>query len=253
MNSSQIGKETMSRPYRLLGSGLLLAGVMFAPMAYFILGSVALTAVGISMLILGFTCIALANTRPYISPEASQVMLKTGMENTAALLEELGLRKKAVYLPSSLREGRSQVIIPLAGGEIQKLEEKIPGRLVVRFGHHPEDMAIAVATPGGQILEMLEAPPGSTSSEIESAISYILIGVLDLASSVRVALNESRVSVEIKNPQLHWENIWYYRSLGSPLASIAASISCEGLEKPVRVESESYEKGKASIELEVLS
>jgi len=242
----------MNQPYRLLGLGLLLAGVMFAPVSYFILNSPALTAVGISLLILGFTCIALANTRPYISPEACRVMLRTGMENTAALLEELGLRNKAIYLPSSLRGGRPQAVVPLAEGDTQEIRGKIPGRLVVRFGTHPQDMAIAVTTPGSINLEMLETPPGPTSGEIEAAISYILIGILDLASSVSVSLADNRLSVEINDPRLYWEDIWYYRSLGSPLASIAAAIACEGLDRPVRIENEAYEKGKARIELEVL-
>ena len=86
----------MSNPYRILGLGVCLAGTIFAPISYFIINSVPLTAVGISAIMIGFTCIALANTRPYISPEACQLILKTGMENTAALLEELGLRNKAV-------------------------------------------------------------------------------------------------------------------------------------------------------------
>ncbi len=92
----------MSNPNRVLGLGLCLAGTIFAPISYFIIDSVPLTAVGMSAIIIGFTCIALANARPYISPEACEVILKTGMENTAALLEELGIRNKAVYLPDNL-------------------------------------------------------------------------------------------------------------------------------------------------------
>ena len=148
----------MNQPYRLLGLGLLLAGVTFAPVSWFILNSPALTAVGITLLILGFTCIALSNTRPYLSPEACRVLLRTGMENTSALLEELGLRNKAIYLPSSLRDGRLQAVVPLAESEAPKIRGKIPGRLVVRFGTDPQDVAIAVTTPGSMNLEMLESP-----------------------------------------------------------------------------------------------
>ena len=203
------------------------------------------------MLILGFTCLALANTRPYISPEASELMLRTGMENIAALLEELGLRNRAVYLPSSLRDGRPQAIIPLSE-EALRIRQKIPGRLVVRFGNQAQELAIAVTTPGGQCLQLLEAPPGSTAGELEAALSYILIGVLDLATSVRVVLTDEVISLEFTSPRLHWENIWYYRSLGSPLASIAAAICCEGLGKPLRIKQETYEKDRALVELEML-
>lgn len=244
----------MSNPYRVLGLGLCLAGTIFAPISYFIIGSVPLTAVGISAIIIGFTCIALANARPYISPEACEVILKTGMENTAALLEELGIRNKAVYLPSSMRDGHPQALIPLGEDrDIQRVKGKIPGRLIVRYGVNPDDMAIAVTTPGSINIDMLETKPGPTSGEIEAAVTYILTGLLDIANSVTVNLSDAQVNVEISGPRLHYEDIWYYRCLGSPIASIVAAISSEALEKPIRIKEEDYSKGKSRIILEVLS
>ena len=244
----------MSNPYRVLGLGLCLAGTIFAPISYFIIGSVPLTAVGMSAIIIGFTCIALANARPYISPEACEVILKTGMENTAALLEELGIRNKAVYLPSSMRDGHPQALIPLGEDrDIQRVKGKIPGRLIVRYGVNPDDMAIAVTTPGSINIDMLETKPGPTSEEIEAAVTYILTGLLDIANSVTVNLSDTQVNVEISGPKLHYEDIWYYRCLGSPIASIVAAISSEALEKPIRIKEEDYSKGKSRIILEVLS
>ncbi len=237
-----------------MGLGLVVAGVIFAPVSYFVIDSVPLTSVGISLFILGFICIALANTRPYISPEACQMMLRTGMENTSALLEELGLSNQAIYLPSAMRDGHPQAIIPLTnGGDLQRVKGKLPGRLIVRYGTGPDDLAIAVTTPGSINIDMLENKPGPTAEEIESAVTYILVGLLDIASSVAVSMPDGHITVEINAPKLGYENIWYYRALGSPLASIAAAITCEALEKPVRVSKESYDGDKGKIELEVLS
>ena len=203
---------------------------------------------------IGFTCIALANTRPYISPEVCQLILKTGMGNTAALLEELGLRNKAVYLPSTMRDGHPQALIPLVEGEdIQWIKEKIPGRLIVRYGINRDDMAIAVTTPGNINIDMLETMPGPTAGEIEAAVNYILTGVLDIANSVAVSLAGAQVDVEISGSRLHYEDIWYYRCLGSPIASIVAAITSEALGKPIRISKESYSKGKNRIIFEVLS
>lgn len=244
----------MSNPYKILGLGLCLAGTIFAPISFFIINSVALTAVGISAIMIGFICIALANTRPYISPEACQLMLKTGMENTAALLEELGLRSKAIYIPSTMRDGHPQALIPLAeGDDIQWVREKMPGRLIVRYGVNPDDMAIAVTTPGSINIDMLETRPGPTSGEIEAAATYILTGVLDVANSVTANLADGRINVEVSGSKLHYEDIWYYRCLGSPIASVVAAISSEALQKPVRIIEESYNQGKSHIVLEVLS
>ena len=119
----------MSNPHRILGLAFCVANATFAPVSYFIVDSVPLAAVGMSIVVIGFTCIALANMRPYISPEAYQLILKTGLENTAALLEELRIRSKTIYLPSTIRDEHPQVLIPLVEGEdIQWIKEKIPGR-----------------------------------------------------------------------------------------------------------------------------
>ena len=236
-----------------MGLGLCLAGTIFTPVSYFILNSVPLTAVGVSTVVVGFVCIALANTRPYISPEACQLMLKTGMENTAALLEELGIRSQAVYLPSTMRDGHPQALVPLVENrEIELVKGKIPGRLIVRYGLNPDDMAIAVTTPGSINIDMLETKPGPTADEIAAAASYILTGVLDIANSVTVNLADTRLEVEVSGSKLPYEDIWYYRCLGSPIASIVAAISSEALGKPVRIKEESYRQGKTSIVLEVL-
>jgi hypothetical protein len=244
----------VKNPYRILGLALCLAGAIFAPVSHFIIGAVPLTAVAMSAIIIGLTCIALANTRPYVSPEACELILKTGMENTAALLEELELRNKAVYLPSSMGNGHAKALIPLAEDrDIRQLREKIPGRLIVRYGANPDDMAIAVTTPGSINIDMLEVRPGPTAGEIQAAATYMLTGVLDVASAVAVSMADGRVDVEVSGSKLHYEGIWYYHCLGSPIASIIAAISSEALGKPVRIQDESYHRGKSRIVLEVLS
>jgi hypothetical protein len=242
-----------NNPYRLLGIGLTIANTIFAPVAYFIINSIPLTAIALSSIMVGFTSIALASSRPQISPEASQLILETGMENIAALLEELGLNHKAIYLPSSMRDGNAQALIPLSGEiDVRRIKGKIPRRLIVRYGDNPGDMAIAVTAPGGTGLDKMEIKSGPTSSEIEQAVTYVLTGLLDLANSVEVRMSEKQLDIEVTGPKLHFENVWYYRCMGSPIASIVASIASEGIGKPLRIQEESYQKGKNLIRLEVL-
>ena len=52
---------------------------------------------------------------------------------------------------------------------------------------------------------------------------------------------------------MHYDEVWYYRCLGSPIASIIAAVSSEALGRPVRIKDESYGEGKSKITLEVLS
>ena len=242
----------MKNPYRLLGMGLCLAGAAFAPVAYLVMESAPLTAIALSTIVIGIVCIALPNYRPYISPEACQILLKTGMENTAALLGGLGLKNKALYLPSSKGAGHPQAVIPLEDGNSKLIQGKIPGRLIVRYGAAPDAVAIAVTTPGGMTNELLKTTPGPTPEEIESAASYILIDMLDLVDSVTVSLSDALVDVLVRGARLHYEETWYCRCLGSPIASIVAAICSEALGRPVRIGKESYSRGESHITLEVL-
>jgi hypothetical protein len=240
-------------PYRVLGIVLAVTGAMLSPVFYFIIGSPPLTATAISAVILGFTCIAIANSRPYLSPEAAQMLLKTGMENTTALLEELGLQNKATYLPSTSKS-QSRAIIPLVdntGNNI--IAENIPKRLIVRFGPNSEDMAIAVTTPGNVSIELLETKPGPTAEEMETAMNYLLTGVLDIAHNVSVQIMDSKVEVKINAPKMSYENIWYYKCLGSPIASIIAAVAAEALNKPLRIAEERYQKNEGVVLLEILT
>ena len=240
-------------PYRVLGIVLAVTGAMLSPVFYFIIGSPPLTATAISAVILGFTCIAIANSRPYLSPEAAQMLLKTGMENTTALLEELGLQNKATYLPSTSKS-QSRALIPLvdnSGNNI--IAENIPKRLIVRFGPNSEDMAIAVTTPGNVSIELLETKPGPTAEEMETAMNYLLTGVLDIAHNVSVQIMDSKVEVKINAPKMSYENIWYYKCLGSPIASIIAAVAAEALNKPLRIAEERYQKNEGVVLLEILT
>jgi hypothetical protein len=240
-------------PYRILGIVLAIVGAVLSPVFYFIVGSPPLTATAISAVILGFTCIAIANSRPYLSAEAAQMLLKTGMENTTALLEELGLQNKAIYIPST-PHSPSRALIPLVDNSGTNIVTgNLPKRLIVRFGPNSEDIGIAVTTPGNVSIELLEAKPGPAAEEMETALNYLLTGVLDIAHNVSVQITGSKVEVKINTPGMSYENIWYYKCLGSPIASITAAVVAEALKKPLRITEETYQKNEGVVVLEILA
>jgi len=241
-------------PYQRLGLVLVISGAALAPLFYFIMGSVPLAALALSAVILGLVSAMLGNARPAISPEASQMMLKTGVENLAALLEELGLRSRAIYLPSSQDGVRPRALIPLdESGSPTRIGQPAPDRLIARYGPNLEDMCLVVTTPGAMSLDSVTVAQGGGSEEIERALNHIVVGVMDLADSVSVQAARDRIMVEIAKPKLKYENIWFYRCLGSPLASIAATVASQALARPVRVAHEEEVKKGVRIEIEVLS
>lgn len=243
----------MKNRYKILGIGLCVTGIIIGPVSYFVISSVPLTAVGISALMIGVTCIVLAYTQPSLSPEVYQLMLKTGLENTSTLIEGLGLSDKAVYMPSTMGNRRQQAIIPLVSGvDMNWVKEKIPNRFIVKYGKKSEDRAISITTPGSISIDRFESIPGPTADEIETAINYILSEVLNIADSASVILIGDRVYVAVSNPKLVYEDTLYCQCMGSPIASIIAAISSEALRKPIRIFEENSEKGLSTITLEVL-
>ncbi|MDP2954453.1 MAG: hypothetical protein Q8O76_14210 [Chloroflexota bacterium] len=239
--------------YLRLGVGLVICGAALAPVFYFVLASVPLASLALSAIILGLVSAMLGNARPDITPEASQMMLQTGVENLAALLEELGLRSRAIYLPSSEGGGRPRALIPLnEDGPLPSTGQTLPGRLIVRYGPNLEDMGLVVTTPGAVSLDSVAVTPGGGPDQIEDALSHILVGIMDLADSVSAHVVDDRVVVEVCKPKLKYENVWFYRCLGSPLASIAATVASQALALPVRVGSEQETKKGTRIEIEVL-
>ena len=243
----------VKKRYKILGLGLFLTGVITAMVSYFVVGSVPLTGIGISAIMLGITCVVIGYTYPSLSPNVYQLLLITGLENTEVLLEGLGLSDKAIYLPSTMGNGHRQALIPLGNGEDKTLvKRKIPNRFIVPYGQNPDDRAIVVATPGSINIGRFETIPGPTADEIEKAINHVLSEVLDIADSASVILVDDKVYVAVSNPKLVFENNWYYKCMGSPIASIIASISSEALGRPIRVSGESLENKLNTITLEVL-
>ena len=241
--------------YSLLGWGLLLAGAGILPTSYLLLQSIPIIALGISLIIIGIICLTLGKTRPKISPELSNLLMNTGVENLSSLLEELGLKARAMYLPSSLCEGKPKAIIPLHHNPHYPIIRKpLQQRLIVSFGEDPEDIGIMVTTTGSNILDTLGKKPGASTEEIDTALNTLLVGTLDIAGGVKVSMRDNRAIVRISHPRLRENsNSWAVQSLGSPTASIAASIVAEALEKPVVIESETSKYQENIIILEIIS
>lgn len=240
-------------PYTWAGLGLLVAGSLVSLSSYFILLLTWLTALGISMLILSFILFALGRTIPKLPPEVSALLLETGIDNIATIIEELGIRTKAIYLPSSLTSGRPQALIPLHSNPPPSLITKaLPQRLIVKYGANPDDIGLLISTIGTTAVSMLESTPGPTSVELESALTSLFGGILGMADRTRVVTSENHIGVEIYNPHIENKTTWFHQCLGGPLASIVASVAAEAWNRPITINQEEHKKGKCSIELEVL-
>ena len=238
----------------MLSLCLVLTGILLSCVSYFVLSSTPLTALGISALMLAGVSFAIGSGQPKISPEASAIFLQSGLENISALVEELGLKSKAIYLPSSMTSGKPQALIPLHSNPLSLQLGKIvfPKRLIVKHGSNAEDLGLLVTTPGSAVSSLVASKSDSTDGDLESALTSVLAGTVNLADGAKVATDNDVVRVEVSNPRLEDAKMWIYESLGTPLASIVASVIAQILDKPVMVEDEQYSGGKCVLRLKLL-
>jgi hypothetical protein len=238
--------------YIWAGLSLLVAGAIVTLSAYYIFSFIWLTALGICMLILSFILVALGKAIPKLPPEVCSLLLETGVDNIATLIEELGIKSKAIYLPSSLTSKYPKAFIPLhSNGSHPEITKALPKRLIARYGSSPEDIGLLITTIGSTATGMLESKPGATSDELESALTSLLTGRLGVADSTGVTCNNNHIKVEINKPRLENGASWSHQCLGGPLATIVASVAAEAWNKPMIISQEGQYNGKYRIELEV--
>jgi hypothetical protein len=245
--------KPISNSFTLLGVCLSLSGLTLVAIAFIILQSTPITALGLSTIILGAVSLALGRSQPKISQEASELLLQSGIENISAIVEELGLKSKAIYLPSSMTSGKPQALIPIhSNPHPPKLGNIVlPKRLIVKHGSNPDDMGLLVTTPGSAVAGIVTTKSDATEEDLETALTLVLVSKISLADGAKAAMDEEKIRVEISNPRLEYRKMWVYESIGSPIASIVASVVAEVLNKPVTVDNEQYSKGKGVIELKL--
>ncbi len=244
--------RTQQSAYATVGLGLLLGGVLAAPVFFFVTNSVPLTALALSTVLLGTIALFLDRSLPPVPPRAAQLLLESGLANLSGLLEETGVSAPAVYLPSTLTEGQPRALIPLSShGQRPGISQINPQRLIVEFGPHPDDVGLLVSTPGGGALSLLDERIGSTSAELESALTKLLVGAFDIARTVQVSQENGLVTVRVGGIRLSTGDLWVHKILGTPVASVAAAVVAEGRKAPIVVESEARTKDVVTVRLTV--
>ena len=99
---------------------------------------------------------------------------------------------------------------------------------------------------------MLASKPGPNSADLEVALTSLLVGILGVADGTNVNYHENRIRIEIHHPRIENKATWSEYCLGSPLASIVASVAAEAWSRPIMIQQEEYLKGKCFMELEVI-
>jgi len=246
--------RTDRNAYTWTGLGLLVAGAIVVLASMLVLSSLVwLTALGIAMLIIAFILLALARTISRVTPEVGMLLLETGIDNIATVVEELGIRSKPVYLPSSLTGGRPQALIPLhSNPSLPKITSALPRRFIVRYGTGPDDVGLLITTAGTVAADMLESTPSPSATQLESSLASLMVGKLGAADRVRVYVVEPGFRVEIHALRIQSTGTWTHQCLDSSLASVVASVAAEAWNKPFIVAREGQHGRTYTVEIEAV-
>lgn len=229
------------RRYAELGAALLVAGGAVLGASLLLLNSPAGASTGLAVLVLGLVITVLGVSARGMSAELSELLARTGYENLARLLEELGLQTHALYLPSAVAEGRVRALIPLSEDvDVSSLGHDIEDRLIVGYGKAPKEVGLLVATPGGAAIESLCPAPGGSVDEMTVELTRMAVSTLRIAGSVVLHELGNRFEVHFSNESIPkgWMSSATEACIGSLSGSIAAALVAQARGCCVTIESE---------------
>jgi hypothetical protein len=96
----------------------------------------------------------------------------------------------------------------------------------------------------------VEASPAGRSADLEAALAHAVVGVLDAAARVYVAREDGAIKVTLSGVRVNPPDLWVYRSVGTPLASVVATLVAQGLDRPVTINSEARDGNHMTVWLE---
>jgi len=220
--------------YRYLGIALTVFGYTFTIYSEWILSDVTLTALGLSIIILGVTLFFIPSNP--IPSQQIRAMLEGSLINIEALLEEFDVLGKAVYLPPI--DDRGNVFIPIEEAYICLYPEKIPIRMLTSS---PDKPGLLVFPPGSEVVRLSLLPE---DIGLEDALNYILVDVLEAANNVKIVLEMEEIVVEITEPRSMSDFPRVNHSLGSVTVSVTGSILAQIVGSPIYFDREEITKKK---------
>jgi hypothetical protein len=229
------------------GLALLILGTGLSAIGYLVLDSIPVLVLGISVITMGVIAAVGEGSIERVELE----LARPGWDDVAMLLESLGAASRAIYLPSNYTEFRAPIaLVPLAKPAPPSI--KLPRGLTVRYGGEGE-VGLILHTPGTAAVTRC-ASVGALGSDLGASLTNCLVNHLAVARGVAVTTAEGGYTVAVRGSRVQdiYGNTLVRSVLGSPTASIVASIAAESLGSPVIIEGEESRGNDVIIRLRVL-
>lgn len=208
--------------------------------------------VAIAVLVLGVVFVSLGRPEAPVQSPLAPLLAGCAYDNTAALLQSLGVRDRAVYMPAAMAGGAACACVEIdrrAGESSRPPAATVPVFTASEGGR----TMLRIATPGSHSLPMVDSAPGATLDEATSALTTVAAGTLRLAAGVHIGELGDLLRIRFDGYRdtglLHHSAV--DTCLGSPLAGIAATILAETLQTPIRYEGETRKNGSLYVDLRI--
>ena len=224
--------------YQYLGIGLIGGGLTFAVFSYIVLLSIPLTALGLSVFIIGLILLQVPSNP--LPTNQIRAMLEASLINVEALLEEYNALGSAVYLPSNSE--RVNAFIPLNEDSYPRnlRLSQIPKRVITKAG---STRGLLVFPPGGELVRLAMLPE---DIGLKHALNKVLVHFTELANSVKSVEEAGQMIVELGKPKTSTEHVRVNKCLGSLPMSIAGCVIAHVLSKPVHFLREEITENKTT-------
>ncbi len=231
-----------------LGISLMILGATLTIIGYLVINSVPVFVLGLATIIMG-----LLAAWGEGSLERTQLELaRSGWSNVSLILESIGTASRAIYLPSSQTEFKAPMaLVPLVKPIPPSI--KLPRGFAVRYGKEGE-VGLLLSTPG-TIATTKCLASGALSGELGPSLSNCLVNTLAVISGVITTPSDVGYTVVVKGSRINelYGNELIRSVLGSPTASLVASIAAEVLGVPVTIDGEEVKGKDLVIRLRVLA
>ena len=214
--------------YAEFGIILSIFGLALSLFSYYILFNVTLTALGIACIVLGLTII-LTPSNP-IPKSVVHLMLENSCINIEALLEELNIKDKAVFIPP--KKERVRAFIPLISNPEPPATTHLleaPDRILTEVDGKP---CLMLFPPGSELVKMENL---TQDSSLEGSLRAVLVDLAEVTRSIKAVRNGDLVIVELKGIRTSVDLPRFKRVFGSLPTCIAACVLTTILNAPIKL------------------
>lgn len=230
-----------------LGLTIAFFGLILGLGAYILLENVALTAMGIGLVIVGVAW-ALTPVHP-IPRKAILEIVESSCSNIEGLLEFIGATGRAVYLPSTA-DGRVVAYVSLAGSGNLSLRAVADnaGRVIVRQGG---SLGVIITPPR---VELISGNLGfdAGGENIKSLLEYVLVEGSGVAESVRAVRSGNEFVIDVYKVRVDVNHPRFKAVMGSLPSCLAAQAVAAAFSSPVQVVDERRDGDRLIVHLRLL-